>query len=273
MTNAAILDVTSAANPSVKRLKSLSEKKARRLEGLFLAEGLRICTEALEAGHTPALLAVTPQAEAHPLGARLIAASLNARAQVMRVTPIIMSRITGKDNAQGVAAAYPLPDTSLSRLDIASAPLWLAGETIRDPGNIGTMLRTCDATGAGGLILLDTSADPFSIEAVRASMGAVFSRQIAQTTGPAFFDFARSHGEIIGAALEGRTIDYRAHHFQPPSFLLMGNEQAGLPLSYAAQCTTLVKLPMHGTADSLNVAVCAGVLLYHALDQLNPLKP
>jgi TrmH family RNA methyltransferase len=268
-----ILDVTSAANPSVKRLKSLADKKARRLEGLFLAEGLRICTEALEAGHMPTLLAVTAQAEAHPLGARLIAASLNARAQVMRVTPILMSRITGKENAGGVAAAYPIPDTSLSQINIASAPLWLAGETIRDPGNIGTMLRTCDATGAGGLILIDSCADPFSPEAVRASMGAVFSRKIVQTSGTLFFDFASAHGPVIGTALEGRTIDYRAHHFKPPSFLLMGNEQAGLPSSYAAQCNTLVKLPMHGTADSLNVAVCAGVLLYHALDQLAPLKP
>jgi len=266
-----ILDVTSAANPSVKRLKSLSDKKTRRLEGLFMAEGLRVCTEALEAGRLPSLLAVTPQAEAHPLGARLIAASVAARAQVMRVTPILMSRITGKDNAGGVAAAYPIPDTSLSQIDPASAPIWVVGENIRDPGNIGTMLRTCDATGAGGLILLDNSADPFSVEAVRASMGAVFSRQVAQAGGAQFFDWARGKGQIVGAALEGRTIDYRAHKFTAPSFLLMGNEQAGLPPEYAARCDALVKLPMRGTADSLNVAVCAAVLLYQALSQFEPL--
>lgn len=266
-----ILDVTSAANPSVKRLKSLADKKARRLEGLFLAEGLRVCTEALAAGRVPVLLAVTAQAEAHPLGARLIEASLAARAQVMRVTPLLMSRITGKDNAGGCAAAYAIPDTSLSGLDVAAAPLWLAGETIRDPGNIGTMLRTCDATGAGGLILLDSSADPFSVEAVRASMGAVFSRRIAQASGAQFFDWAGPRGEIVGAALEGRTVDYRAHRFKQPSFLLLGNEQAGLPADYAARCDALVRLPMQGSADSLNVAVCAGVLLYHALDQLAPL--
>lgn len=264
-----ILDVTSAANPSVKRLKSLFDKKSRRLEGLFLAEGLRVCTEALEAGHLPALLAVTPQAEAHPLGARLIAASLQARAQVMRVTPILMSRITGKDNAQGVAAAYAIPDTSLTQINPASAPFWVVGESIRDPGNIGTMLRTCDATGAGGLILLDSSADPFSVEAVRASMGAIFSRQIAQATGSQFFDWAKGKGQIIGAALDGRTIDYRAHKFTAPTFLLMGNEQAGLPADYAARCDALVKLPMKGTADSLNVAVATAVLLYQALDDLD----
>lgn len=267
-----ILDVTSATNPSVKRLKSLFDKKARRLEGLFLAEGLRICTEALHAGRLPALLAVTPDAEAHPLGRDLIGATLAARQQVMRVPPILMSRITGKDNAQGVAAAYPIPDTGLAHIDRTSAAIWVVAENIRDPGNLGTMLRSCDATGAGGLILLDHCADPFSVEAVRASMGALFSRQIAQATGPEFFAWARAGtGQIIGAALEGRTVDYRAHRFTAPSFLLMGNEQAGLPPAYAAQCDALVKLPMHGTADSLNVAVATAVLLYRALDDLEPL--
>ncbi len=267
-----ILEVSSAANPSVKRLKSLFDKKARRLEGLFLAEGLRVCTEALEAGRLPALLAVTYEAEAHPLGRALIAATLDARGQVMRVPPLLMSRITGKDNAQGVAGAYPIPDTSLAGLDRSASPLWVVGESIRDPGNIGTMLRTCDATGAGGLILLDQCADPFSVEAVRASMGALFSRRIAQASGPEFFAWARAGaGQIVGAALEGRTVDYRAHRFTAPSFLLMGNEQAGLPAAYAAQCDALVKLPMRGTADSLNVAIATALLLYQALDQLEPL--
>ncbi len=272
-----ILDVSSAANPSVKRLKSLFDKKSRRLEGLFLAEGLRVCTEALEAGRLPALLAVTPQAEAHPLGRALISATLAARQQVMRVPPLLMSRITGKDNAQGVAAAYPIPDTGLSQIDRSTAPLWVVAENIRDPGNLGTMLRSCDATGAGGLILLDHCADPFSVEAVRASMGALFSRTVAQASGAEFFDWVRKGdgnggGQIVGAALDGRTIDYRAHRFTAPTFLLMGNEQAGLPADYAARCDALVKLPMLGTADSLNVAVATAVLLYRALDQLAPLE-
>lgn len=267
-----ILDISSAANPSVKRLKSLFDKKSRRLEGLFLAEGLRVCTEALEASRLPALLAITPDAETHPLGRNLIAATLAARQQVMRVPPVLMSRITGKDNAQGVAAAYPIPDTALAHIDRNSAPFWVVAENVRDPGNLGTMLRSCDATGAGGIILLDQCADPFSVEAVRASMGALFSRQIAQASGSQFFAWLREGpGQLVGAALEGRTIDYRAHRFTAPSFLLMGNEQAGLPPSYAARCDALVRLPMVGTADSLNVAVATAVLLYRALDQLQPL--
>ncbi|WP_439532212.1 TrmH family RNA methyltransferase [Polymorphobacter sp.] len=265
-------EITSPANPLIKRLKSLSDKRARREEGLFLGEGLRVCTEALAAGYVPAMLAITPEAEAHPLGQQLVHATRAGGGQAMRVPRDLVSRITGKDNAQGVVAAYPIPDTSLARLERDSAPLWLVADNLRDPGNLGTMLRSCDATGAGGLILLDDCADPFSLEAVRASMGAVFSRQIARAGADAFFAWVRQGaGQVVGAALEGRTVDYRAHRFVAPVFLLMGNEQAGLPEAHVARCDALVRLPMKGTADSLNVAVAAAVLLYAALDQLEPL--
>ena len=266
-------EISSPANPLIKRLKSLSDKKARREEGLFLAEGLRVCTEALAAGHTPAILAVTPEAEHHGLGRALVQATRAAGGQAIRVPHDIISRITGKDNAQGVAAAYAIPDTVLAGLDPHSAPLWVVADNLRDPGNLGTMLRTCDATGAGGLILLDDCADPFSLEAVRASMGAVFSRKVFRARAEAFFDWkAGQPGQIVGAALTPAAIDYRAHRVMPPCFLLMGNEQAGLPPAHLARCDAVVKLPMKGTADSLNVAVATGVLLYAALDQLDPLN-
>jgi TrmH family RNA methyltransferase len=264
-----ITDVTSPANPVLKALKSLADKKARRETGLFLAEGLRVCTEALAAGHVPRTLVFTPDVQGHRLAQALIAATAAAGGTLVRTTPALMQRLTGKDNAAGVAAAYPIPDTGLAQIDRNAARLWLVAENLKDPGNFGTMLRTCDATGAGGVILLDHSCDPFSVEAVRASMGALFSRRVARASGAEFLAWLRAGpGQLVGAALAGSTVDYRAHRYAAPCFLLMGNEQAGLPADYAAQCDALVKLPMHGTADSLNVAVAAGVLLYHALDQL-----
>jgi TrmH family RNA methyltransferase len=264
-------EISSPANPLVKRLKSLSDKRARREEGLFLGEGLRVCTEALVAGHVPAMLAITAEAEAHPLGPPLIAATRAGGGRAMRMPRDLISRITGKDNAQGVVAAYRIPDMALARIDRMSAALWLVADMLRDPGNLGTMLRSCDATGAGGLILLGDCADPFSLEAVRASMGAVFSRQVVRAEADAFFDWVRQgEGQIVGAALGARAVDYRAHRFVAPMFLLMGNEQAGLPDAHLARCDALVRLPMKGTADSLNVAVAAGVLLYAALGQFEP---
>ena len=264
-----ITDISSPSNPVLKALKALDDKRGRREAGLFLAEGLRVCTEALNAGKVPETLLFTPEAERHPLTQALIEATWDLRGTILRTTPDLMQRLTGKDNAQGVAAAYVIPDISLAQLDRSAANLWLVAENLKDPGNFGTMLRTCDATGAGGVILLDQSCDPFSVEAVRASMGALFSRQVAKATGPEFFAWLRAgEGQLIGAALTEAAVDYRAFDYRSPCFLLMGNEQAGLPTDYTAQCDGVVKLPMLGAADSLNVAVCAGVLLYHALDRL-----
>ncbi len=265
-------DVTSPANPVLKSLKALADKKGRREQGLFLAEGLRVCTEALATGHVPRTLIFAADAEGHPLTAALVAATEARRGTVIRSTRDLLHRLTGKDNPGAVAAAYAIPDTGLARIDRGTAALWVVAENLKDPGNLGTMLRTCDATGAGGVILLDQSCDPFSLEAVRASMGGVFTRRIAQATGPDFLAWLRAGpGELVGAALDGHTVDYRAHRFAAPTFLFMGNEQSGLPPAYAAACDALVKLPMKGTADSLNVAVATAVLLYAALAQMEPL--
>ncbi len=266
-----IHDITSPANPVFKSLKALADKKGRREQGLFLAEGLRVCTEALASGHVPKYLIFAADAEAHPLTAALIAATQGTGAMAIRSSRDLLHRLTGKDNPGAVAAAYAIPATGLDRIDRTRAPLWVVAENLKDPGNLGTMLRTCDATGAGGVILLDQSCDPFSLEAVRASMGALFTRRVAQATGGDFFAWLRAGpGELVGAALAGNTIDYRAHRFTAPSFLFMGNEQSGLPADYAARCDALVKLPMKGSADSLNVAVATAVLLYEAVGQLEP---
>jgi TrmH family RNA methyltransferase len=266
-----ITDISSPANPVFKSLKSLIEKKGRREQGLFLAEGLRVCTEALATGHVPRTLIFAADAESHPLTAALIDATEARRGTVLRASRDLLHRLTGKDNPGAVAAAYPIPDTGLAGIDRTTAKLWVVAENLKDPGNLGTMLRTCDATSAGGVILLDQSCDPFSLEAVRASMGGLFTKQVAQASGADFFAWLRAGpGSLVGAALDGHTVDYRAHRFTAPTFLFMGNEQSGLPPDYAAQCDALVKLPMKGTADSLNVAVATAVLLYAALAQFEP---
>ena len=150
-----IVDITSPANPVFKSLKALADKKGRREQGLFLAEGLRVCTEALGVGHVPKYLIFAADAEGHPLTQALIAAVAAARGMAIRSTRDLLHRLTGKDNPGAVAAAYAIPDTGLTRIDRRAAPFWVVAENVRDPGNLGTMLRTCDATGAGGVILLD----------------------------------------------------------------------------------------------------------------------
>lgn len=269
----AVVDISSPSNPLIKRLRSLHDKKGRRDGGLFLAEGLRVCTEALAAGHVPQVFVFAAETEAHPLARKLIDATVAGGGQAVRATRDLLQKLTGKDNAQGCCAAFAIPDTSLARIDRMTAPMWLVVENLKDPGNLGTMLRTCDATGAGGVILLDHSCDPFSVEAVRAAMGGTFSRALAQASAEAFFAWLRAGpGQLVGAALDGAVVDYRALAWQPPVFLFLGNEQSGLPADHAALCDARVRLPMKGAADSLNVAVAGAVLLYHILDRLEPLK-
>jgi len=261
-------EITAFSNPLVKRVRSLRDKKHRRDAGLFLAEGLRILTEAREAGHLPDHLFFARGNDSHPLAASLIAATEGAGGEVIQTDSDILSKLSGKDNPGAVVGVYRELPTDLARLDRTAAPLWLVAERLRDPGNLGTILRTADAVGAGGLILVDDCVDPFSVEAVRASMGALFTIPIARAPWEAFHTWLRAGpGQLVGLALEG-AVDYRAPDFAAPVFLLTGNEAQGLPPGYAQACDVRVKLPMQGKADSLNAAVATAVMAYHVLDRL-----
>jgi TrmH family RNA methyltransferase len=254
--------VTAFSNATVKLLRSLRDKRTRRAEGLFLAEGLRILTEARDSGRLPEIVAFSPEGARHALAAEIIAATEAAGGDAIETTPDILSKMSGKDNPQMLLGAYKQPDTALERIDRSKAPLWIAVQALRDPGNIGTILRTGDAAGAGGLILIDDCADPFSVEAVRASMGALFTQDIAAAKWPEFVAWLRSgEAQLVGTSLN-TTQDYLKVEYRQPCFLLIGNEQQGLPAEYEAECDSLVKIPMAGRADSLNAAMAAAVMAF-----------
>jgi len=254
--------VTAFSNATVKRLRSLRDKKARRTEGLFLAEGLRILAEARDSGRLPEIVAFSAEGARHPLAAEIIAATEAAGGDAIETDPDILSKMSGKDNPQMLLGAYRQPSTSLERLNRSRAPLWIVAQSLRDPGNIGTILRTGDAVGAGGLILIDDSADPYSVEAVRASMGAIFTQEVAAARWPDFVSWLRAgEGQLVGTSLKA-TDDYLAADYRQPCFLLIGNEQQGLPADYEAECDLLVKIPMAGRADSLNAAIAAAVMAF-----------
>jgi TrmH family RNA methyltransferase len=254
--------ITSFSNETVKRLRGLRDKKVRREEGLFLAEGLRILAEARDSGRLPEIIAYAA-GHLHPLAVEIITAAAANGADVIETTPDILSKMSGKDNPQAILGAYRQPDTSLAAIERTASPLWLVAQALRDPGNIGTILRTGDATAAGGLILLDDSADPYSVEAVRASMGAIFTQQVATARWEEFLPWLRSGpGQLVGTSLSTDK-DYLGARYEQPCFLLIGNESQGLPQGYEAECDTLVKMPMMGRADSLNAAVAAAVMAFH----------
>jgi len=257
---------TAFSNPLVKQVRGLRDKKNRRAEGLFIAEGLRILTEAREAGFLPEILFFA-DAPPHPLLDALIAATEAAGGDVVETNADILHKLSGKDNPQTLLGVYRAFDTSLARIDRTAAPLWIVAQALRDPGNLGTILRTGDAVGAGGLILIDECADPFSVEAARASMGALFTQAIAAAPWPDFLAWLRGgDGQLIGTSLNA-ALDYQAPHYARPAFILVGNEARGLPPEYEAACDLLVKMPMLGKADSLNAAVATAVMAYEAINQ------
>lgn len=257
--------ITSSSNQDIKRLRSLHERKYRKKTGWFLAEGLRICTEALQQGFIPQRLLYEEKRHTDPLIADLITACKKAGGRVLPVTRSLLVKVSSKDNPQTVIGAYQQFSTNLSEIKTADVRCWVALDRIRDPGNLGTIIRTIDAVAADGVILIDDCTDPFSVESVRASMGAIFTLKVSHCTTEEFIAFKRQfRGALIGTALESN-VDYRIANWHPPCIILMGNEQSGLSKKLREACDQIIAIPMHGRSDSLNLAVATGISLYEFL--------
>jgi TrmH family RNA methyltransferase len=259
--------ITSAANAEVKRLRALHERKYRKQTGWFLAEGTRICLEALALGWDMHRLAFVAGRENDPQVMQLLAGLAASNGRALPMTESLLGRISRKDNPQMLLGAFGQRWDRLQSVEAVGGDIWVALDRVRDPGNLGTVMRTADAVGATGIVLIGDCTDPYSVEAVRASMGAVFNVRLVSCSEVEFIGFADGwSGRIVGTALPA-AIDYRAADYSGPLILLMGNEQAGLTPALMATCYQLVKMPMRGRSDSLNLAVATGVALYEALHQ------
>lgn len=256
--------VTSLTNPTVKAVRALHLRKERDESGLFVAEGLKIVTEAVDLGHAPRVLMFGQEAEGHPLLRRAIDAAVTAQGEVIEVTQDILAKVSRRDNPQAVVGVFDQVFTPLSTLDPQTAKAFVALHRVRDPGNLGTIVRTADSAGCGAVILVGECCDPYSVEAVRATMGSIFAVPIVRATEAAFAAWRPSWpGSVVGTLLSAPT-DYRQAPYQAPTLILMGNEQQGLTPEMAALCDVNVKIPMRGRADSLNLSVATGIMIYAA---------
>jgi TrmH family RNA methyltransferase len=260
--------ITSLTNHTVKAVRALHMRKEREATGAFLAEGLKFIGEALDQGRAPKMLLVGMEARPHPLLDRAKAETLKAGGEIVVVTHPILEKISRRENPQTVLGVFEQAYTPLSAIRPESAPAWVALEQVRDPGNLGTIIRTADAAGCGGVILIGDCVDPFSVEAVRATMGSVFAVAIAKASTTEFLSWRETWpGSVVGTRLDA-TVDHRRAAYAKPSLILMGNEQAGLTDALAAACDVNVKIPMRGRADSLNLAIATGVMVYAVTDDL-----
>lgn len=252
--------ITSLNNPTVKAVRALHRRKGREETGRFLVEGLKSVVEAVTLGRSPRTLLYGEAASGHPLLRQVEAAA----GETLLVSPAILEKISRRDNPQAVLGVFDQVFATLGDLAPASARCWVALETVRDPGNLGAIIRTADAAGCGAVILVGECCDPYSVEAVRATMGSIFATPIVRATVPEFLAWRRRWpGSVVGTLLSA-AVDFRAAPYRDPTLLVMGNEQAGLTAALAETCDVAVKIPMRGRADSLNLAVATGVMIYAA---------
>ncbi len=263
---AEIKQITSLTNPLVKAVRGLHLRKDREESGQFLAEGLKIVTEAVELGRPPRVLLYGPEARDHPVLRKAVDATLAAGGEVVEVTRDILEKISRRDNPQTVVAVFDQTFADFEGLLPAGHAVWVALHAVRDPGNLGTIVRTADAAGCGGVILVGDCCDPYSVEAVRATMGSIFAVPLYKATIPTFIAWRQGWpGSVVGTLLTA-TVDHRSADYRRPSLILMGNEQQGLTPELAAACDVNVKIPMRGRADSLNLSVATGIMIYAAID-------
>jgi TrmH family RNA methyltransferase len=240
--------ITSAQNPTIKFIRALEQKKHRQETGLFVAEGPRALERARLAGITPDYVLATKGPQDW------------GQARDLIVSEAVMARLSAQHNPSGLIGVFKqsalLCDFTPGADDIA-----LALEDIRDPGNLGTIMRTADAVSVRHIALVGESCDPFSPEAVRASMGSLFGVRLSRMTVTEFSSvLAEWPGEIVATAARAAA-DFRRTYGRP-TLLLMGSEGSGLSEALAARANVSVRIPMSGDAESLNVATATALLLY-----------
>ncbi len=259
--------ITSTSNPTIKSIRKLTDRKERRQTGLFFVEGLRNVGEAVQQGWEIETLIISPELLVSLFGQQLVEQAAANGSPVLEVSADVFEYLSAKEGPQGIAAVGRQRWTLLADVRLVPGDTWIALDSVQDPGNLGTILRTCDATGCRGVILLDQSTDPYDPGAIRASMGAVFTTPVVKTP---YIDFARWKRDqlapVIGTSDKAQ-LDYHAYQYPPAHVILMGSERQGLQEHHIAICDAIVSIPMAGKSDSLNLAVAAGVMLYEVYNQ------
>jgi TrmH family RNA methyltransferase len=248
-------------------IRNLDSRRERDRTGLFFVEGLRFVAQALTYQAPIQTVITVPKLLTHPFAQKLLRQLAQRHIPVLEVTPEVFLRHSRAEEAQWIGAVVAQRWDVLDRIDPCAGLCWLALDTIHSQGNLGTILRTCDAVGAAGAILLGPSVDPHDPACVRATMGAVFTQRLVRTTEREFDIWRRRHGCTLVGTSPHATTDYQAASYPRPLIVWMGGEKRGLSPLQQNSCDLMVRLPMVGASDSLNVAIASGVMLYEVFNQ------
>ncbi len=255
--------ITSLTNDRIKAIRALEMRKVRKETGLFVAEGAALLISARDHGFRPETIVYQAGSVESGINKGLVTWALKEGAEVLEVSEAVLAKLASKDNPQTMLgvfrqsfAAAPKPKA------VAHDATWLALDEVRDPGNLGTIIRTCDAVGVAGVILIGNCCDPFSLEAIRATMGSVFAVPMVKLEREAFLALAKAWpGDVVATHLDAQE-DFRGTAYRGPELVVMGSEGPGLPDEVAKAATRRVKIPMSGALDSLNLAIATALTLY-----------
>ncbi len=255
--------ITSLTNERVKAIRALEMRKVRKETGLFVAEGAALLVTARDNGFTPETIVYQAGSVESGIGRGLVTWALKEGTDVLEVSEQVLAKLSAKDNPQTMLgvfrqrfAAPPKPAA------VAAAETWLALEEVRDPGNLGTIIRTCDAVGVSGVILAGNCCDPYSLEAIRATMGSIFAMPLVKVERTGLIDMMRAWpGDVVATDLDARE-DFRKVSYRGPQLVVMGSEGPGLSAEVSKAATRRVKIPMSGRLDSLNLAIATALTLY-----------
>ncbi|MDQ6603382.1 MAG: RNA methyltransferase [Chloroflexota bacterium] len=260
--------IESAANPLIRRIRALEQRKGREEAGAFFVEGIQAVWQAVDGGAKIETLVVAPDLLTSAAACAMVAGQRAMGAQVAEVSASLFERIAMRENPSGLAAIVRIISHDLASLIVTPESLFVALHEIGNPGNLGTILRTVDAVGGDGILLIGDGTDPYHPSAVRASVGTLFRIPVVRVSGiEEVFSWSSAHGVSVVTTSARATYEHWQAVYPSPLLMLFGNEGRGLPPDIVARGDLSVRIPMHGSASSLNLAVAAGVLLYEVLRQ------
>jgi TrmH family RNA methyltransferase len=262
MTDSDLL-ITSLRNPRVVAARKLSQRKQRQEQGRFLVEGLQSLYMALESSYMPLEVFYCEALFSGDHAPQVLRRFAATDAALVQVSAEVLQSLSPRDSPQGLIASFALPEPSLASIHLGGNALLLVLDRLRDPGNVGTLLRTADAAGAAAVILLGPSVDPYDPKTLRASMGSLFNLPVLTHDDPGnLFRWIATQGlSVIGADATRGTV-WTGMQWPGAVALVLGNEAQGVSEDVAAHISEWVALPLYGRAESLNVAVAGGILMY-----------
>lgn len=265
--------ISSTTNPRIKHIRSLTTRQTREKLQQFFIEGIRIVGEAVQMGGEIETLVYAPSLLTSSFALQLLREQQERGLPCLEVSAEVFRSLSAKDGPQGIGAIVRQRWEHLNQVTLQQNDFWVALDAAQDPGNIGTVLRTSDAVGCTGLILLGHSADPYDSSALRASMGAIFSQRLIKTTFDDFTQWKQQYMPFVVGTSDVAPKDYRATRYHRPLVLLMGSEREGLSPLQQDLCDVMIQIPMIGRSDSLNLAVATGIVLYEIFYQTHAAHP